>query len=41
VTASYDSETDVEYISEELQKKYEKELTKEDIQKVIDNNFTG
>lgn len=41
VTDSYDSETDVDYISQELQEKFKQELTQEGIQKIIDNNFTG
>lgn len=41
VTASYDSETDVEYISDEMQKKYSQELSREYIQKIIDKYFTG
>ena len=41
ITASYDSETEIEFISEELQKKYSKELTKKHLQNIIDENFTG
>lgn len=40
VTASYDSETEVDYISKKLQEKYKSDLNIEDIQKIIDNNFT-
>ena len=40
VTDSYDSETEVDYISDELQKKYKKELKLEDIQKIIEEKFT-
>lgn len=39
-TPSYDSETEVTYISEELQKKYTQELTIEHIQKILHNNFS-
>lgn len=41
VTDSYDSETEVEYISNTLQEKYKKELTQEEIQVIIDEKFTG
>lgn len=40
-TPSYDSETEITQISEDLQKKYAEELTQEYIQKIIDQNFTG
>ena len=40
ITDSYDSETQVNYISEELQKKYKKELKLEDIQKIIEEKFS-
>lgn len=39
VTPSFDVETEVEYISQELQEKYSKELTIDVIRKVIMDNF--
>lgn len=39
-TPSYDSETEVAYISEELQKKYTEELTIDHIQDIINKNFS-
>ncbi|MDA7494853.1 tRNA pseudouridine(55) synthase TruB [Candidatus Gracilibacteria bacterium] len=41
VTDSYDSETPVDYISEEQQEEYKKSLTQENIQEIIENNFSG
>jgi len=40
VTDSYDSETEVSYISDVLQEKYKRELTLEKIQDTINKNFT-
>ena len=39
VTPSFDAETPVEYISEELQQKYKEELTREKIEKILQENF--
>ncbi len=39
VTPSFDSETPVEYISEELQQKFKKELTQEKIEEILKQNF--
>lgn len=39
VTPSFDAETPVEYISQELQKKYKEELTREKIEKILQENF--
>lgn len=41
VTESFDKETEIQYISEELQEKFKKELTQEKIQSIIETNFTG
>lgn len=40
VTESYDSETQVEYISQDLQDTLKKELTEEKLQKILENHFT-
>lgn len=40
VTESYDSETPVEYISQDLQNELKKELTEEKLQKILENHFT-
>ncbi|MGB2110783.1 MAG: hypothetical protein ACPHY8_02480 [Patescibacteria group bacterium] len=39
VTPSFDAETPVDYISDELQQKFKKELTQEKIEKILQENF--
>lgn len=39
VTPSFDAETPVEYISQDLQEKFKKELSQEKIEKILNENF--
>jgi tRNA pseudouridine55 synthase len=41
ITESFDKETEIQYISEELQEKFKNELTEEKIQAILEEKFTG
>lgn len=41
ITESFDKETEIQYISEELQEKFKNELSEEKIQAILEEKFTG